>query len=272
MDAAAPPRGEIVKAGEYDIHYLEYGKGPAVVFLHGSGPGASAYSNFKHNIDAVVNNGHRALLIDMPGFGYSSKPVDIDYTTDLFATSVKAALDNLGIERCSLLGNSLGGAICIRLALDNPTLAQRLILMAPGGIEERETYFAMPAIAKMVAAFVGGELDRNGLRGILETLVFDSSLVTDELVNERFVILETQPKDVLSRMIIPSMGEQLGDLRCPIYGFWGQQDELTPVSGAAKFLDQTSHCQFLILANCGHWVMVEHKETFNKMLADILNS
>ena len=266
----APPCGEIIKVGEYEIHTLSYGEGPAVVFLHGSGPGASAYSNFKQNIDAVVNAGHRALLIDMLGFGYSSKPTDCDYTTELFATTVKATLDALGVDRCSLLGNSLGGAICIRLALDFPDLVERLIMMAPGGIEERETYFAMPGMAKMVSSFVGGELDRDGLKNILKILVFNESLVTDALVDERYVVLQQQPKEVLSRMVIPSMADELKDLACPIYGFWGQQDEMTPASGANKFLDQTSNCQFLMLADCGHWVMLEHEAVFNQMLSGIL--
>ena len=270
MSKYAPPHGEIARAGGYDIHYLSYGDGPAVVFLHGSGPGASAYSNFKHNIEAVVASGHRALLIDMVGFGYSSKPAGLDYTTELFASTVKASLNHIGVDRCTLLGNSLGGAICLRLALDNPSMVKRLILMAPGGIEERETYFAMPGIAKMVSAFVGGELDRAGLQKVLTSLVFDAKHVTTELVEERFHILETQPKDVLSRMIIPAMADQLSELQCPVYGYWGQQDKMMPASGATKFLEQVPECEFLMLSNCGHWVMVEHKERFNQSLKHIL--
>ena len=265
-----PPEGEYAHNGDLKTHYLSYGEGPAVVFLHGSGPGASAYSNFKLNIDAVVESGHRAILIDMIGFGYSSKPTGCDYTTKLFADNVKATLDHLGIEQCTLLGNSLGGAICIRLAVDFPNLVTRLIMMAPGGIEEKATYFAMPGIAKMVSAFVDGGLDRDGLRTVLKTLVFDESLVTDELVEERFAILENQPADVLSRMIIPSMGEQLGDLTCPVYGFWGEQDQMTPVSGGAKFTQQCDHAQFIILSQCGHWVMVEYADLFNQYLSGIL--
>lgn len=261
----------MLAAGEYQIHCLEHGEGHPVVFLHGSGPGASAYSNFKHNIDAVVDAGCKAVLIDMLGFGYSSKPEGLDYTTELFASTVKQALDQLDIESCTLLGNSLGGAICIRLALDYPKLVDRLILMAPGGVEERETYFAMPGMAKMVSAFVGGELDRSGLRTVLETLVFDPANVTEELVEERFCILETQPKDVLSRMIIPNMESELSALSCPVYGFWGQQDEMTPATGANKFLDHVKDCQYLMLASCGHWVMVEHAQTFNRVLTDVLS-
>ncbi|WKD49068.1 alpha/beta fold hydrolase [Microbulbifer spongiae] len=270
MNAFAPPRGSTAKVGEYDIHYLSYGEGPAVVFLHGSGLGASAYSNFKQNIDAVVNCGHRAVLIDMIGFGYSSKPADLDYTMKLFVTTVKAALDTIGIDRCSLVGNSLGGGVSIRLALDHPEMVQRLILMAPGAIEERETYFAMPGIAKMVSAFVEGPVSREGLRTVLESLVFHPKHITDELVEERFCILETQPKEVLLRMVIPSMGEQLSKLQCPVFGFWGQQDQMTPVSGATKFLNQVSECEFQIFSDCGHWVMVEYAERFNLALGIIL--
>ena len=265
-----PPPGEYVDNGKLRTHYLSYGEGPAVVFLHGSGPGASAWSNFKLNVDAVVAAGHRAVLIDMIGFGYSSKPEGCDYTTELFASNVKATLDQLGIEQCSLLGNSLGGAICIRLALDYPQLVSQLIMMAPGGIEEKEDYFAMPGIARMVSAFVDGELDRDGLRNILEILVFDAKHVTDQLVEERFCILETQPKDVLSRMIIPNMADELRNLKCPVYGFWGQQDEMTPVSGAARFTSECQQAQFTILSRCGHWVMVEYAELFNTYLTAIL--
>ncbi len=272
MSEYAPPRGDIIKVGEHDIHVLSYGSGPAVVFLHGSGPGASAYSNFKQNIDTVVDAGHRAVLIDMIGFGYSSKPDDCDYTTALFADTVKAAIDKLGITSCTLLGNSLGGAICIRLALDFPDLVTRLIMMAPGGVEEKETYFAMPGIAKMVSSFVDGELDRDGLRSVLHTLVFSNDVVTDELVEERFHILQDQPKAVLSRMIIPNMSAELGSIKCPIFGFWGQQDEMTPVTSSNHFLDQCGDCQFTLLADCGHWVMVEHHQLFNAHLQQILSA
>jgi 4,5:9,10-diseco-3-hydroxy-5,9,17-trioxoandrosta-1(10),2-diene-4-oate hydrolase len=272
MSNSGPPRGEVVSVGDYDVHYLSYGEGPAVVLLHGSGPGASGYSNFKQNIDTIVESGHRAIVMDMLGFGYSSKPTDCDYTTELFASTVKGALDAIGVEKCALYGNSLGGAICIRIALDFPEFVTSLIMMAPGGIEERETYFAMPGIAKMVSTFVAGELDRDGLRSLLQMLVFDGSLVTDQLVDERFAILEVQPKEVLSRMIIPSMADELGNIRCPIIGFWGQNDEFNPVSGAQKFLEQCKDCRFTIVTDCGHWVMLEHERMFNAQLHDFLTS
>ena len=270
MSMTAPPRGDIVRAGQYDIHYLSYGEGPAVVLLHGSGPGASGYSNFKQNVGTIVEAGHRAIVMDMIGFGYSDKPTDCDYTTDLFAATVKGALNEIGVEQAVLLGNSLGGAICIRLALDYPELVSGLVMMAPGGIEERETYYAMPGISKMVSMFVGGGVDRDALRSILQMLVYDESLVDDQLVDERYEILKTQPKEVLSRMIIPSMADELKNLQCQILGFWGQNDDFNPVSGANKFMTQCRNCRFTIVTDCGHWVMLEHERMFNAALRDFL--
>lgn len=266
-----PPFGTRLQLSSgYELHYLESGSGFPVVFVHGSGPGASAYSNFKHNAQVLADAGYRVLLPDMIGFGYSSKPEGIDYTLDLFCSGLYDFLDSLGIERCALIGNSLGGAISIKTAIDRPTQVVKLVLMAPGGIESRETYFAMPGMQRMVSAFVGESLDRAGLRRILELLVVDPGFVTDELVEERFNVLQTQPKDVLARMRIPDMTADLGKIRCPVLGFWGMDDRLMPIGGYEKILGACPNSRFVMLARCGHWAMVEHAAEFNCYVLDFL--
>ena len=110
---STPPFGRIAKLPSgHEMHYLEQGKGPAVVLVHGSGPGANGYSNFKRNIGPIAEAGYRVLVPDMIGFGWSSKP-DIDYPLDLFVTTLLEFLDQVGVKRCTLVGNSLGGAISI---------------------------------------------------------------------------------------------------------------------------------------------------------------
>ncbi len=269
-DAGAPPRGHEVTVGEHRIHYLSCGEGPAVILLHGSGPGASGYSNFKQNIDAIVASGHRAIVFDLLGFGYSSKPTDRDYTTELFAQTIKGALDALDIDECVVIGNSLGGAVSIRLALDDPDLVKGLVLMAPGGIESDAVYYEMPGIKKMIAAFTSGALDFDGLGDLLTMLVEDPAMVDQQLVAERYAILQTQPVEVLARLRVANMEAELGKLRCPILGFWGQNDHFTPVSGFQKFIDACDDCAFTIVANCGHWVMVERREMFDAQLRAFL--
>lgn len=274
--SAAPPKGEVLKVGSLDIHYHEHppsgaGRG-TVVFVHGSGPGASGYSNFKFNAAAFAQAGHRVLVPDLPGFGYSSKPTDIDYTTNFFVESLVGLLDALGVQRCALVGNSLGGGVSIRAALDHPQLVEKLVLMAPGGIEELETYMAMPAMAAMIENFVSGALDRAGLRRVLENLVFDATHVTDELVEERYAILQTQPPEVLSRMKIPNMEAELGAIQCPVLAFWGVDDAMVPASGGRKITSRCRPSRLIEVAECGHWVMVEHRRMFNAACLDFLHN
>jgi 4,5:9,10-diseco-3-hydroxy-5,9,17-trioxoandrosta-1(10),2-diene-4-oate hydrolase len=270
--AKGPPRGETVRVGEMDVHYRAHGdvQRHAVVFVHGSGPGASGHSNFKKNIGAFVEAGYWVIVPDLPGFGYSSKPTDRDYTTDFFSSHLMGLLEAIGVETCALIGNSLGGAVSIRAALDHPDRVTKLVLMAPGGIEEMETYLAMPAMAKMIANFVEGQLDREGLRRVLETLVFDPVHVTDELVDERWAILQEQPPEVLGRMVVANMEQELAQIRCPVLSFWGVDDELLPASGGQKITRACRPSRHIEFAECGHWVMVEHTRVFNTACVDFL--
>lgn len=254
----------------HDMHVLEAGAGPAVVFIHGSGPGANAYSNFSLNYTTIAAAGYRVVLPDLIGFGYSSKPVGIDYTLDLFVSTCSELLDALDIHECVLVGNSLGGAVALKLAMDQPRLVRKLVLMAPGGIESREDYFKMPGIQKMVSGFVGDGFDRTGLRRLLELLTFDPKFVTDELVEQRLNILQTQPKDVLGRMKIPDLSSQLGHVRCPVLGFWGIEDQFCPASGYEKVLRSVPHSRFVMYSRCGHWAMIERSEDFNRNVLDFL--
>lgn len=267
-----PPKGQFANVGDFQVHYLTYGEGAPVVFLHGSGPGASGYSNFKHNIDNIVQGGRQAIVIDMIGFGYSSKPTDIDYTLELFSETVVSALQKTGIESFDLIGNSLGGAVAIQTALSHPEKVKSLIMMAPGGIEDMETYQSMPGIAKMTKLYMGEEVGRDALGRILQMLVHKKSVVDDALIDERFAIFESQPPEVLSRLVARNMENELKNIQCPILGFWGQKDEFTPVEGAKKFLDQCANSSFTIISDCGHWVMVEYADLFNHHVNYFLNN
>jgi 4,5:9,10-diseco-3-hydroxy-5,9,17-trioxoandrosta-1(10),2-diene-4-oate hydrolase len=270
---ASPPHGRTLPLPQaYEMHYLEHGTGPTVVFVHGSGPGVSAFSNFFPNYKVIAAAGYRALLPDMLGFGWSSKPTGIDYTLDLFTSSLGAFLDKLDVRRCVLVGNSLGGAISIGYALAHPERVSKLVLMGPGGIENRETYFKMPGIQRMVSEFVGQGFDRTSLRKMLEILAYDPKFVTDELVDMRLNVLKTQPKEVLSRMIIPDQTPQLGQLKCPVLGFWGIEDQFCPASGYEKILRAVPDSRFIMYSRCGHWAMIERSEDFNRNVIEFLRS
>lgn len=268
-----PPFGRTVKLQQgYEMHYLEHGSGPPVVFVHGSGPGVNAHSNFFPNYKVLAAAGYRAVLPDMLGFGWSSKPTGIDYTLELFVATLREFLDQLEIQRCVLVGNSLGGAISMKLAIDSPERVEKLIVTGPGGIESRETYFKMPGIQRMVSQFVGSGFDRAGLKELLALLAYDAKIVTDALVEERFNVLQTQPKEVLSRMVIPDLTPQLGKLRGPLLGFWGVEDQFCPASGYEKILRAVPDSRFIMYSRCGHWAMIERAEDFNRNVLEFLRT
>lgn len=252
------------------LHYLDEGQGQVVLWLHGSGPGASGFSNFKGNYPALVAAGYRNILLDLPGFGRSDKPEDIRYELDFFVDCVTALLDQLGIDRCTLLGNSLGGAIALGVALRRPALAKRLILLAPGGVEDRETYFQMPGILRMVGLFNAGPIGLEEMRSMMRLQLFDESILPDELLLERVAVAVTQPKNLFSTMLVPNMRERLGEIECPILGFWGSNDNFNPVSGAQYIIDGAQQARFIVLNRCGHWVQVEHRELFNRSCLEFL--
>jgi 4,5:9,10-diseco-3-hydroxy-5,9,17-trioxoandrosta-1(10),2-diene-4-oate hydrolase len=273
MDNPPIPVGRHADIGNGQrIHYHDQGEGDAVVFLHGAGGGASGYSNFKGNYPEFANAGYRALVPDMLGFGLSSKPDIPMYDLDFFVAGVKGLVDALRLPRVTLLGNSLGGAVALGYALAYPGEVSRLILMAPGGVEDLDTYLAMPGIANMFAIYKSGKTGAEAMRAVMQMQLFDPTLLTDEIINERAPIAATQTQAARSVMKVPNMTERLHELRCPIFGFWGVNDQFNPVGGAMKIVQHAPQARLVLVNRCGHWVQVEHREMFNRMCIDFLDN
>lgn len=268
----AVPEGEFAQLKNgYRMHYHQAGSGPVVMFLHGSGPGGSGFSNFKGNYPYFAEHGLRAIVPDSMGFGYSDKPQDAKYTLEFHVENFHQFLDALGIDKLSLVGNSHGGGVAIAFALKYPERIDKLVLMAPGGLEEREVYMQMPGIQAMMKSFFSPEgITREGMREVFGLQLYDPSLVTDEIIEQRFSIAEHQPKGVIATQRMPHLTPLLKDLKCPVFGLWGMNDQFCPPSGARHLAENCSRCRVLTLSECGHWVMVEHRDLFNRLCVDFL--
>lgn len=267
-----PPEGRYVQAGPIRMHYLEYGDrdGPVVVFLHGSGPGNSSWANFHLNKDAFAAAGFRVLMPDMIGFGYSDKPLNLgDYTLQLFCDTLMVGLKAMGVKACSFVGNSLGGGVAIQIALDSPQFVEKLVLMGPGCLEPQEAYWTMPGITKMMAANTAG-MSKETQRDVMRLFTYDPKHVTPELIDLRWSIAQTQPKEVLTTMKTPELGSRMTELTCPILTFWGADDEFMPPQGKQKCLKANEHSRFIEVNACGHWVMIEHARMFNAASIDFI--
>ena len=266
--AANPEQSRFIDVGGLRLHYTDHAaqgdERGVVVFIHGSGPGASGWSNFKHNVAAFQQNGMRCIVYDQWGYGKTDKPQDRDHTLDFFVAGLLGLLDALSIAYAHLVGNSLGGAVALGAALSHGNRVASLILMAPGGIETRERYFGMPGIQAMVKYPMGSpEFTRDVLAKLLTQLVFDASQVDDELVAERWATLQTQNAHVLATMQIPDLTEQLQQIAVPTLVFWGTEDRFCPADGVWKILAMNGQVEAQMVNHCGHWVMSEYPALFN---------
>ncbi|GAA4102556.1 alpha/beta hydrolase [Zhongshania borealis] len=266
LNGVLPDENYAICPNGYRIHYIDRGEGPVVVFLHGSGPGASGHSNFKQNYLTIAEQGYRCIVLDLIGFGFSDKPDDVDHPLSFFVECVKQALDLAGVTECFVIGNSLGGAVATGLALEYPDLVKKLVLLAPGGMSQTEEYFAMPGMQKMFEVYGSGEPITPEIMKELFSfgLMYNPKYATDELVAERFQIMELMNGHVMITMQIPYLAERLKELSCPVLAFWGANERMMPDSGILAVAKNCANLKFVIVSECGHWVMVEHKDLFNK--------
>lgn len=274
MNGLLPEANYAQCANGYRIHYLDEGEGDVVVFLHGSGPGASGYSNFKGNYQSLVDAGYRVIIPDLIGYGFSDKPDDVDHPLSFFVECIEQTLDVAGVEKCTVIGNSLGGAIALGMALDNPQRVEKLILMAPGGLSELPEYSAMPGMQKVFSVFGSGEeVTPAVMKDLFATgLMHDPSYATDELVAERMQIMQIMNGHVMATMQVPVLVDRLSELQCPVLGFWGMNEKMMPEGGILAMAKNIKTLRLLLVGECGHWVMVEHEAMFNRACLDFLQN
>jgi 4,5:9,10-diseco-3-hydroxy-5,9,17-trioxoandrosta-1(10),2-diene-4-oate hydrolase len=274
------------KAGDLTLNYYEAGEstdevggGLPLIMLHGGGPGASAWSNFGQALPGFAAS-FRTLLVDQPGFGQSDKPPVVGNYFRFSADAVVQLMDELGIERAHLLGNSLGGGTATRLALSYPDRVGRLVLMGPGGLS-LNLFHADPTEGVQRLMDFAANPSKEALRAFISTMVVDQSLVTDELVEQRFADA-TAPG---AREAMASMGASFWNpdwyedgmlwreahrLRHRVLLTWGREDRVNPIEGAFVALKQIPKASLHVFPHCGHWAQIEAADDFREVTTTFL--
>ncbi|MCF6388333.1 alpha/beta fold hydrolase [Mycobacterium sp. MBM] len=274
-----------VTVGGKQIFYAETGSGPAVVLLHGGGPGASGVSNYSRNIDALAEQ-FRVIVPDLPGYGRSTKGVDGADPFGYLANGIRGLLNHLGIDTAHLVGNSYGGACALRLALDTPDRVDKMVLMGPGGIG---TTRALPTAGlQNLFAYYGGDgpsLDKMD-RFIRQYLVYDGDSVPAALIDARYrssIDPEVVANPPLRRPSGPlalrtlwrmdfTRDSRLAHLPTPTLVIWGQADKVNRPSGGQMLADAMPNADLLLAANAGHWVQWERADFFNHVTRGFLGA
>lgn len=262
----APPEPAFIEAGGRRIRYLAMGeeKGTPVLLVHGFG---GDLNNWLFNQEELAED-HWTLAIDLPGHGGSAKEVGEGDVGSL-AASVLAFMDAKGIGRAHLVGHSLGGAICLYLAINHPDRVATLSAIAPAGLG--------PDIAMdYIDGFIANNRAKK-LRPVLEMLVHDPSLVTAEMVEDILKYKRLDGVEAALNTVAQACfagGRQslefeagLEELRCPAQVIWGRHDRILPASHAQDLPDTL---EAHLLEDAGHLVHMERAREVNALIGAML--
>ena len=272
MDFKVMQVGKFAEIGDdLKVHYHDRGNGKPVIFLHGGGQGASGWSNWKQNLGYFAENGFWALAPDALGYGLSSKPEEATFNLAFLVEGLRHFIDALQIQKATLVGNSLGGAMAIKFAQDCPDRIEKLIVMGPAGIGDISRYREMPGIQMLfrLAQDPAGPT-REKLRQMFEIIVYDKRLITDDLIQERYEVAVLQPKRVFQTLQIDDLSPKIGELKMPFLVLWGRDDKFCPVDRGMEIIRACDSARLMVFSQCGHWVQTEKAAEFNKLCVDFL--
>ena len=173
-----PAIGKDVDANGIRTNYLEAGSGDqTVVLVHGSGPGVTAYANWR-GVLPELGKDFRCVAPDMVGFGYSERPENPKYGLNTWADQTLGVMDALGIEKAHLIGNSFGGGIALRLATRHPDRVEKMVLMGSMGVP-----FEITEGLDNVWGFQG---TLEHMKAVMGYFAYDKSLTSGDLAQARF--------------------------------------------------------------------------------------
>lgn len=261
------PRGRLVAAGDTRLHLTRTGDGEPVVWLHGSGPGASGVSNFRANLPAFAD--YDNLVFDHPRFGDSDRPHIEGPLIPYSGARVLAALDALGIDRFRVVGNSYGGGVAAWIAATAGERVTHAVLMAPGGLlpaglVQRDLPYGLQLIARAMTEGVTEALTRE----FITAMVHDPDLVTDELVAERYEAGARNNPEIEGVPVMGDLSGILGGITAKTLLIWGRDDRFVLRDWAKLWLDAIEGSELHVFARCGHWAQLERRDDFNRLTRD----
>lgn len=269
---AHPEVGRRITAAGIATNYHDVGSGDPVLLIHGSGPGVSAWANWRLTMPRLATR-FRVVAPDMVGFGYTERPADVRYGLDTWVGHAIGVLDALGLERAHVVGNSFGGALALAMAIRHPQRVRRLVLMGAAGVP----FTLTPGLD----AVWGYKPSVAAMRALLDIFAYDRRLVNDELaelryrasvrpgVQEAFAAMFPAPR----QRWVDALASPEGAIRAVPHEtliVHGREDRVIPLSNALTLARWIHRSQLHVFGRCGHWTQIEHADRFARLVGDFL--
>ena len=275
MNAVAstnPELGLRIRTGAFETNVHDIGAGRPVLFIHGSGPGVSAWANWRLAMPVIAKQA-RVIAPDMVGFGYTDRPAGITYNMDTWVQQALDLLDALDLPQVDLIGNSFGGALALALSIRAPERVRRLVLMGSVGVP-------FPITPGLDAVW-GYEPSLQRMRELLDIFAYDRKLATDELAQLRYeASIRPGFQESFAAMFpaprqrwVDAMTSAEADIRRiaqQTLVVHGREDRVIPLATSLTLSNWIPRAQLHVFGQCGHWTQIEHAARFAQLVGNFL--
>ncbi|WP_434509654.1 alpha/beta fold hydrolase [Desulfitobacterium sp. AusDCA] len=273
MSNTKPEISKSIKTGNFITNYHDQGEGFPVLLIHGSGPGVSAWANWRLIIPQLAPN-RRVIAPDMAGFGYTERQEGDQYNMDVWAKQAIDLLDALGIDQTDVVGNSFGGALAIALAIQHPERIRKVVLMGAMGVD-------FP-ITKGLDSVWGYQPSVENMRNMLNLFVDNKAIATDDLAKMRYeASIEPGFQESFSAMFpeprqtsvkaMASLEDKIPTIKQPTLIVHGREDQVIPIENSYKLINLIDNAQLHIFGHCGHWTQIEKANQFAQLVNNFLD-
>jgi 2-hydroxymuconate-semialdehyde hydrolase len=270
MSENNPEIGRSIVAAGIRTNYHDMGSGFPVLLIHGSGPGVSAWANWRLVMPKLAEKS-RVIAPDMVGFGFTERPQGYTYSLDNWVQHALGLLDALGLDKVDLVGNSFGGALSLALTIRYPQRVRRLVLMGSAGVHFEITP-GLDAVWGYTPSF-------ENMRKIMDLFAWNRNLVNDELAElryrasirpgfqESFAAMFPAPRQ---RWVdaLASPEEAIRAIPHETLIIHGREDRIIPLETSLKLSQLISRAQLHVFGRCGHWTQIEHADRFARLVSD----
>jgi 2-hydroxymuconate-semialdehyde hydrolase len=270
MSEENPELGKTIDAGGIQTNYHDTGSGEPVLLIHGSGPGVSAWANWRLTIPSLAKR-CRVIAPDMVGFGFTERPDGIQYNMNTWVRHAIDLLDALGLDKVAVVGNSFGGALALGLAIHHPERIKKLVLMGSVGVNFE--------ITEGLDKVWGYEPSIQNMKALLDVFAWNRELVTDELAELRYqASIRPGFQESFSAMFpaprqqwVDAMAfsdAQISAISQHTLIIHGRDDQVIPFDNALTLFSLMETSELHAFGQCGHWTQIEHAERFNRLVCD----
>lgn len=270
MSEHNPEIGRSIVAAGIRTNYHDMGSGFPVLLIHGSGPGVSAWANWRLVMPKLAEK-CRVIAPDMVGFGFTERPQGYTYSMDNWVQHALGLLDALGLDKVDLVGNSFGGALSLALTIRHPHRVRRLVLMGSAGVHFEITP-GLDAVWGYTPSF-------ENMRKLMDLFAWNRNLVNDELAELRYrASIRPGFQESFAAMFPAPRQRWVDALASPEAAIraiphetlviHGREDRIIPLETSLKLSQWISRAQLHVFGRCGHWTQIEHADRFARLVSD----